>query len=390
MNQTSSERPLRVLHITTMLRSGGVERWLVDLCYVGRSHNLSMDIAVLHRVEGLFAQRARELGITVIECPGEGRPIRFVKNLRRILREHGPYDAIDAHLHAFSGFAVLAARLEGVPARVVHSHNVMGNSSGSILRRSYGAFARALIRRFATVGLAPSVVSMEDLLGPHWRKDPKFRIMPYGIDLSPFRDPLPDTLSRSAFGLPEHAFVLASVGRLTWEKNSEFLVDILAATLRRNPNAYLLLIGEGPLRNRLLEKAALGKFSDHLLLPGTRADVPAILRSIVDAFVFPSPPPPRGTEALGIAVVEAQAAGIKTVISDGIPHEAIIVPELVTQIRADAGAERWAEVIIELAAKAQPLVSGAAFAAVERSEFNCVHSLKALGDIYRDSGRVAT
>jgi glycosyltransferase involved in cell wall biosynthesis len=137
--------------------------------------------------------------------------------------------------------------------------------------------------------------------------------------------------------------VLGSVGRLTGEKNSEFLLDVLAEVLVRAPHAYLLLIGEGPLRDRLVSKAQRGGFGERLVLPGTRPDVPAILRNVMDVFVFPSPPPPRGDEALPIAVVEAQVAGLPTVISDGIPAEAIIVPELVVQIPEAAGAAKWAD-----------------------------------------------
>ena len=128
---------------------------------------------------------------------------------------------------------------------------------------------------------------------------------------------LESTQALSSFG---------SVGRLDPEKNSEFLVDILAAVLRRREDAYFLLIGEGDLRQRLEEKARDGGFAKRLILPGTRSDVPALLRGVIDVFVFPSPPPPRGNEALPIAVVEAQAAGVPTVISDGIPSEAILVP----------------------------------------------------------------
>ncbi len=45
-----------MLHVATMLYSGGVERWL-DLCEKGRSERLAMDIAVLYDLDGLFAKK---------------------------------------------------------------------------------------------------------------------------------------------------------------------------------------------------------------------------------------------------------------------------------------------------------------------------------------------
>ena len=382
MQSGKSTGTVRVLQLIAMLGSGGPERWILDLCERGRSESLAMDIAILQVVDGLFAKRARALGIPVFHCPTGGNPFVFVRNLRRLLREHGPYDAVHCHIHAFSGFAVLAARLEGVPARVVHSHNVVRNSSKSPVRWAYISIARVLIRRFATAGMAPATAAAEDLLGPSWRDDSRWSVLPCGIDLAPFRAPIPATSSRAALEIPADALVLGSVGRLTREKNSEFLVDVLSAVLKRAPNAYLLLIGEGPLRDRLASKAKQGGFGERLVLPGTRSDVPAILRSVVDVFVFPSPPPPEGDEALPIAVVEAQAAGLPTVISDGVPAEAIIVPELVAQIPAAAGAVRWADTILDQARLRDAGIADRALAAVEQSDFNCVRTLKRLAKLY--------
>jgi glycosyltransferase involved in cell wall biosynthesis len=372
-----STRTIRVLHVATVLYSGGVERWLVDLCEKDRSERLAMDIVVLQNIEGIFAKKAHELGIPVFHCPGIGNPLVFVRNLRRLLRDHGPYDAVHCHMHAFSAFAVLAAWLEGVPARVVHSHNVVRNSSKSLVRRAYIAIARALIGMFATAGIGPSVAATEDLLGTSWRDDPRWIVLPCGIDLAPFHAPIAAASSRAAFGIPSDALVLGSVGRLSGEKNSEFLVDVLAAVLARAPRAYLLLIGEGPLRDRLASKAQQGGFGERLVLPGTRSDVPAIMRNAVDVFVFPSP-----LEALPIAVVEAQAAGLPTVISDGVPPEAIIVPELVAQIPVAAGAAKWAGTVLEQARRRDAGMADHALAIVERSDFNCAQTLKALAKLY--------
>ena len=380
-----SKRRLRVLQIVSMLHSGGVERWVVDLCPAGAAENLSMDIMVMHNIDGLFARRARERGINVFHCPGAGQPWTFFSNFRRLLRERGPYDAIHCQIHAFSSFAVLAARMEGIPARVVHSHNVVKNSSQTLQRRGYIQLARPLIRMFATAGLAPSSDSAADLFGPSWKSDSRWRVMPCGIDLAPFRLPIPAECSRASLGIPDDALVMGSVGRLTPEKNSEFLVDVLAAVLRRRSNSYLLLVGEGELRERLEQKARAGGYAEQLLLPGARTDVPFLMRAVVDVFVFPSPPPPRGNEALPLAVVEAQAADLPTVISDGVTTEAIIVPELVMQVPADAGAEKWADAVIAQADRRTPELRGRGLKAMERSLFNVEVNMRALAALYRNS-----
>ena len=385
MNDTSrspntANRPLRVLHIAAMLHSGGVERWLVDLCPAGRSNDILMDIAVLFETDGLFARKARELGIRVFHCPSARKPIEFMSNLRALLRQYGPYDAVHAHIHAFSAFAVMAARMEGVPARLVHSHNVVGNQQ-SLFRRAYISITRMCIRRFATAGLAPSHDSAKDLFGKRWSKDPRWRVMRYGIDYSAFCAPAAASI-RNELGIPSGAFVFGSVGRLCGEKNSDFMVDMLEAIIGAGRDAYLVIIGEGPMREWLEKKATSMGIRDRLILPGTRSDVPSVMGSLFDVFVFPSPPPPRGNEALPIAIVEAQAAGLPTLISDGVTPEAIIVPDLVTQLPVAAGAGQWAQVLLSLDIGNKDGRSERALSIVQNSEFSCTHNLQTLRPLY--------
>ncbi|MCC6262541.1 MAG: glycosyltransferase [Bryobacterales bacterium] len=367
-----------------MLRSGGVERWLTDLCPAGKAENVSMDIAVVHSGDGLFDRRARELGIPVHHCAGSANPLRFLMNLRGILRDFGPFDAVHSHLHAYSGFVVLGAWLSGVPARVVHSHNVVANDSRPLPRRLYIGLARTLIRLFATAGMGPSIASTEDLLGKSWRKDSRWRVMRCGINLEPFETPVPANVNRTAFGIPEDSLVFGSIGRLCAEKNSEFLVDVLASALATNPKTYLVMIGEGPLRTVLEEKARALGISDQLKLAGTRTDIADVLRGVIDVFLFPSPPPPRGNEALPIAVIEAQAAGVPTVIGDGVTTEAIVTARLVRQVSADAGPRAWADAALEQAKLGSAENRRLALAELENSEFNCARNVKLLAQIYRN------
>lgn len=384
MPQDPARNPLRVLQVASMLRSGGVERWLTDLCPAGKAENVSMDIAVVHSGDGLFDRRARELGIQVHHCAGSDNPLRFLINLRRILRDFGPFDAIHSHLHAYSGFVVLGAWLAGVPVRVVHSHNVVANDSKPLPRRLYIGLARTLIRLFATAGMGPSIASTEDLLGKSWRKDPRWRVMRCGINLEPFKKPVPANVDKAAFGIPENSLVLGSIGRLCAEKNSEFLIDVLGEALAVNPRTYLVMIGEGPLRTALEEKARAMGIGDHLKLAGTRSDIADLLRGVFDVFVFPSPPPPRGNEALPIAVVEAQAAGVPAVIGDGVTTEAIVTPRLVAQVSADAGPRMWADAAIAQSKLVSAENRRLALAELENSEFNCVQNVKLLAQIYRN------
>jgi glycosyltransferase involved in cell wall biosynthesis len=379
----TTARALRVLHLIPALHSGGVERWVVDLCTLAPAHGMAMDIAVTTDIDGVCAARARERGVVVHVCPGHQRPLAFMAAFRRLLRRHGPYDAVHIHLHAFSGFAALAARRAGIPRVVVHSHNVMGNETAGWKRRAYGRLARFLIGRCASAGLAPALAPLEDLLGVRCTADPRWRVLRYGVDLAPFRRPVPVGFGRGAFGIPEGAFVMLTLSRLNPEKNLLFAVRVFAALLRLRPDAWLLMLGEGPLRGAIEAEAVRLGVRERVILAGARPDVPDVLRSCADVLVFPSPPPPAGREANPLAVLEAQCCGVPVVISDGVPAEAVLVPRLVSRQRADAASEAWAQAALAHAAAKLPGGAAEAIGIVERTAVNADRTLPELATLYR-------
>jgi glycosyltransferase involved in cell wall biosynthesis len=116
--------------------------------------------------------------------------------------------------------------------------------------------------------------------------------------------------------------LLGHVGRIAPEKNHALLEALLDAA----PEFRLLLCGEGAARPRL-ERHPRIEF----------AAGPGEVLSRSSCFVFPS-----WTEGLGLAVVEAQAAGLPCIVSNRVPSEAWLIPELLTALDPGAPAEEWA------------------------------------------------
>lgn len=94
-----------------------------------------------------------------------------------------------------------------------------------------------------------------------------------GINLNPFQATVPDRINKSAFGIPEDALVFGRIGRLCAEKTAELLVGVLDAALALHPNTYLVMVGEGPLRQILEEGSRELGIGGHLKLVGTRSDI---------------------------------------------------------------------------------------------------------------------
>lgn len=114
-----------------------------------------------------FEDEAKGLGAGVIRCLYPRRPWTYARNFRRILIEHGPYDAVHCHAHTFSGLAVYLAARAGVPWQIVHTHCDTPDLDvePGLLRCVYLAQMRAWIGKHTTHGLAVSRVAERSLFG---------------------------------------------------------------------------------------------------------------------------------------------------------------------------------------------------------------------------------
>ena len=105
------------------------------------------------------------------------------------------------------------------------------------------------------------------------------------------------------------------MGRFDDQKNHEFLIEVFRQIANEIPNAKLLLVGDGKLREKIETKINKCGIADRVLILGNREDV-AMLYSCMDLFVLPSL-----FEGLGIVLIEAQANGLHSVASENVPQE---------------------------------------------------------------------
>ena len=125
------------------------------------------------------------------------------------------------------------------------------------------------------------------LFGSGWQEDTRNRIVYCGIDAEAFarRQDTSAEVMRPAGSTRE--LLIGHVGRFAEQKNHAFLLEVAAAVLQREPSARLLLIGDGPLRAQVAERAAQLRIADRVTFAGHRADVAGLLGQM-DVFVLPS------------------------------------------------------------------------------------------------------
>ena len=269
----------------------------------------------------------------------------FGRSFVGLLRRRPAFDVVHSHLDLFTGFIIFLARFAGVPVRIAHIHNdySLTDRTAGWRHRAYVAIMRWLVARFATQGLAVSAAAANYFFGAQWQGQPRWRILPPGIDLAPLRQRTRDDLRRQQLGIPATAWVIGTTGRLVPQKNHALLIEALPAVRALIPHAVLVIAGTGPLMPILQTRVAELGLTSAVWLIGARDDVPQLLTGVFDAFVFPSL-----FEGLGLSIVEAQAAGLPCVISTAVPDLAVFDTASSQRLSPHAAPAAWAVAIAEM------------------------------------------
>lgn len=326
----------RVLHVLGHLRRGGAEVFLLNMFRELEKSGIVFD--VMTRDENLpeVAEEIKMRGGKVIETPGFPKHIwNNYRCLKRFFKEHGnEYRAI--HVHANSLLYLLPLKLakkHGIPIRILHSHNTQ---PACPMYKFLHYLNRVRVGKSVTKRVACSEAAGVWMFG----KRP-FEQIKNAIEVSRFtyREEVREQL-RKQYGVQDK-FVMGHVGRLERQKNQIFLLDIFCE-VKKTTEAVLFIIGEGTLEENLKQYAKEKGIEEAVVFLKNISNVSDYMQ-MMDAFVLPSL-----FEGLGISAIEAQTSGLRVVISDQVPQEAVLIPENVRRLPIGA-AKDWADVITEWA-----------------------------------------
>ena len=366
---------IRILHIVGTMNVGGAETWLMHVLRHIDRQKFQMDFCCLSGEPGIYAPEIESLGSRVFPCKLTKNLFSFNKRFKKILRA-GRYHVVHSHVHHFSGYVLCLAASEGIPIRISHSHITNDGKKNTTFRKFYRKLQGKWIYRYATYGLGASSAAAAALFGPTWQSDNRFQILRCAIDLKPFRVQINPAALRAGLAIPPYALVVGHVGRFDEQKNHLFLVDIVTELAKRSQKEILLMVGDGPLRPIIKEKVVEAGLEDRIIFAGVRSDVPNLMMGVMDLFCMPSL-----YEGLPVAAIEAQAAGLRCVISTDVTPEVDIVPGAVSFLPRSAGAAAWAEVICQKM-KAGRIDAANASEAIRNKGFDVESSLESLMRLY--------
>lgn len=299
---------------------------------------IQFDFIVHRQAEGHYDQEILALGGKIYRMPQirPGNYSQYFKSLDQFFIDHPYYKVVHAHINENSSFILKAAKKAGVPCRITHSHL---SDLGIDIKLPFRLYARLTMKDNPSSYFACSQKAGKWLFGKKIADSGKVVVLNNAVDVSQFsfnqtiRDEIREELSAG------DRLVIGHIGRFTEQKNHDFLIDVFKAVHDKKPNSMLVLVGEGHLRNAIEKKIEKLGLTNCVKILGVRKDISNLLQGM-DIFLFPSL-----FEGLPVVLVEAQASGIQSIISDTITTETDVTGRL-QFISLKQTADYWAEQII--------------------------------------------
>lgn len=237
------------------------------------------------------------------------------KNLLKYLKNNY-YDCVHVHSDVANKLYIAgkAAKKAGISKIIFHSHASEVDGNYRKIKRILHKITRNKLKDIGTDFVACSDVAARWMY-PNI-DDKNIIIINNGINLDKFRyNAIIRQNIRKELNL-ENKLVIGHIGRFSYQKNHEYLIKIFVNLLKKNSDARLLLIGEGPDKEKIEKIVREKNIKDKVIFYGLSNHIESLLQAM-DVFVLPS-----HFEGLPIVGVEAQAAGLPVIFSDNITKEA--------------------------------------------------------------------
>lgn len=324
--------PIRILHIVGAMYPGGMENFIMNLYRNIDRTRFQFDFVVHQQKDNDYTEEIEKLGGRVYLLPRLTRkPFSNLHRIRRLVRENHYPMVIRHTANALVAPQLLAAKSAGA-VTVCHSHN---ETDPQLRLHRMG---QKLMRRAADIRLACSEKAGRWMYG-----DQSFEVIHNAIDIPRFayHESKAAKIWEEFHLEGKHAY--GNIANFIASKNHSYLLRIYREIIELDPDAVCFCLGEGDLRPQIEEEIKELHLEGRVILTGIRGDVPDFM-SALDVLVFPS-----RFEGLPLTLIEAQAAGLPSLISDTITGDVIVTEGIVQQLSIELDPKEWAERAVLLA-----------------------------------------
>ncbi len=304
---------IRVAHIIGKWVGGGVESVVMNYYRNIDREKVQFDFICDSDSTNIPYDEIEDLGGRVFLVPPYQKLFSYIKALKKIFKEEN-YKIVHSHINTLSIFPLYVAKKADVKTRIAHSHSTTNNKEfkRNLMKQTLKHFSKLN----ATHYFACSEVAGRYLFGDKTYNEGKITIINNAIDLDKFKyDEAKRKEKRVELNIKNNTLVIGHIGRFMTQKNHEFLINIFKEIQEKEKDSILLLIGQGPLQDRIKAKVKELGLNGNVKFLGQRKDVSELYQAM-DVFVLPSL-----YEGLGLTLIEAQCSNLPCVVSNYVPNE---------------------------------------------------------------------
>ncbi|PEW87007.1 glycosyl transferase family 1 [Bacillus cereus] len=328
--------PIRILQVFNSMNRGGAESMIMNLYRQIDKTKIQFDFVVHTTNKGAFDDEIRKLGGNLYYIPRfKGyNYLSYKQAWNNFFDQHKEYKVIHGHIGSCAAIYLHMANKRGM-FTIAHSHS----TKKSIKKIKTPQEIMFPIFSYPTRFIADYFFGCSMLAGRYRYGDEivnsdRFAIINNAVKTQDYIFNKDTRIKyRNDFNLKDQ-FVIIHVGRFDAPKNQSYLIDIFKEYQSIDKEAILMLVGDGPLKDEMEAKVNKHNLQKNVIFTGIRDDVANLLKA-GDVFVFPSI-----YEGLPVTLIEAQATGLKCIVSDTVTEE-VKVTDLVEFVGLNEPIEKW-------------------------------------------------
>ena len=334
-----------IVYFSHGLGANGIETFLVNV--LAKLDKTKYDATVVTAIDKgadcLHEQRVLDMGVKVVRMGDLDsifkKVIYFIK-VKNFLKK-GDFDIVHANMDLLNGIILSFAEEAGIKKRICHAHTSKSQFKAKGLvskvitgvQKVYHLKMKEMIASCST-----DMVACSSVAGEYFYVDKPYELVYNGIDISSYEQPVINEEFKTELGLDvDDNHRIVSVGRITPVKNPIFALEIISELKKIRNDFRYIWVGDGDLTQDFELKISELGLEETVLMPGVLTEIPQVL-ACCDCFLMPSL-----FEGLPFSLVEAQAAGLKCVVSDVVTKTADI--GLVNYFSLEKSAKEWAKEI---------------------------------------------
>jgi len=324
---------LHIVHILSSLTVGGAQQSVFNLITHPKLRHFRHSIVCIKSSHGEFYEKFNRMGVPIYLCPIYWPNFSFIPFYRLrhylynnlififylrflLLLKRIKADLVHSHL---TPHISVQAKLVILKAKLPFIWTIRGMyRSRGLLKDTELLITLKLIEKSDKAAItAVSYAVLNDVLGNRELSKEKVKVIYNGVDLSKFETKSgQDKFLRKQWNIPENALIFGAAGRLTQEKRFDLLLDAAEEVIRKYSKVYVVIAGEGEMRQILEKQIERFGLKNRIYLVGYQSDMVQFWREIDVAVVS------SDSEGLPNVLLEACASGVPCIATrvGGIPE----------------------------------------------------------------------